>query len=157
MILLGTFQIEFPRPLKQINDLCIEGKIVEEIIVQNGHTNFESTYFKFMPFIPPDKLDELYDRATIIISHAGSGSILKGVKKGKKVIAIARLKKNAECVDDHQLEILDEFARMGYILPWNENDSLVEILEKAEHFVPQKYVSQKEVIISFLENYIDSL
>jgi len=64
---------------------------------------------------------ELYDRASLIITHAGTGSLIKGVKKGKKVIAIPRLVKLGEHIDDHQLEILNEFVQMEYVIPWNEN------------------------------------
>ena len=157
LVLLGTFTIEFRRPLQEIERLCAEGKLNEEIIVQNGHTRYYSPYFKTFPFIQPDKLDQLYDLASIIITHAGTGSIIKGLKKGKKIIAIARLQKNGEHIDDHQLEILNEFALSGYILPWNESDTLELVLQKVKNFTPKVYNSQKDKILGFLENYIDSL
>jgi UDP-N-acetylglucosamine transferase subunit ALG13 len=157
LVLLGTFTIEFKRPLVEIEKLCAEGKLTEEIIVQNGHTKFSSPHFKMFPFIQPDLLDQLYDKARIIITHAGTGSIIKGLKKGKKIIAIARLEKKGEHIDDHQLEILNEFARSGYILPWHESDDLEQVLQKVNNFTPKVYNSQKEKILNFLQNYIDSL
>lgn len=157
LILLGTFQIEFKRPLIEIEKLCIQNNLTEELIVQCGHTKYTSPYFKMLPFIEPAALDLLYDKARIIITHAGTGSIIKGLKMRKKVIAIARLRKFGEHIDDHQLEILTEFATSGYLLPWNENDSIKQILLKAEHFKPMVYVSRKENILNYLQNYIDSL
>ena len=157
LVLLGTFTIEFKRPLLEIEKLCAEGKLTEDIIVQNGHTKYASSYFQMQPFIQPDLLDQLYDEARIIITHAGTGSIIKGLKKGKKIIAIARLEKNGEHIDDHQLEILNEFALSDYLLPWHESDKLEEVLQKVNSFTPKVYNSQKEKILTFLENYIDSL
>jgi UDP-N-acetylglucosamine transferase subunit ALG13 len=157
LVLLGTFRIEFPRPLIEIEKLCEEGKISEEIIVQNGHTKYNSHFFTMVPFMDADKLSELYDRARIIITHAGTGSILNGVKRGKTVIAIPRLKKYSEHMDDHQLEIAAVFAEKGYVLPWYEGDSLYSIIQRANDFVPEKYVSKKQVVIEYLKNYIDHL
>ena len=123
LVLLGTYNIEFPRPLKAIECSFIDNSIKEEIIIQSGYTNFPSTYFKTVPFISPFELEKFYNEARLIITHAGTGSILQGVKKGKKVVAIARLKKYHEHIDDHQLEILEEFVKCNYILPWDENES----------------------------------
>jgi len=157
LVLLGTFHIEFPRPLILIENLCKEGSLNEEIIVQNGHTKFSSSYLRTIPFVSPADLNKLYEDARIIITHAGTGSILKGVKAGKKVVAIARLKKLGEHIDDHQIEILNEFTQLGYIIPWHENDSLEQILKTANEFKPNKYVSHKDDMIGFLREYIETL
>ncbi len=157
LVLLGTFPIEFPRPLKEIDRLCRSGVIHEEVIVQNGHTAFSSPKLVLRPFIPPDELQGLYDRARLVISHAGTGSLVTGIKRGKKVIAIPRLQKLGEVVDDHQLEILQEFVQMGYVLPWHEDDRLEDLLRTVEDFVPQPYFSKKQHIINYLREYIDQL
>lgn len=157
LVLLGTFYIEFPRPIIAIEKLLKEGKLNEEVIVQNGYTQYQSDYLKLQPFLDHDTLDKLYSDARIIITHAGTGSIMKGVKMGKKMISVPRLHKYGEHIDDHQIEIHNEFVKMGYIYPWNENDSLEEILKEINNFVPNKYVSNKQEIINYLKTFIDSL
>ena len=157
LVLLGTFTIEFPRPLIELEKLCNEGKISEEIIVQSGHTRYESPYFRIIPFMDIDTLDDLYSKARIIITHGGTGSMLAAIKRGKPVIAIPRLKKNKEHIDDHQLEIVEVFRKKGYIIAWHESDSLDLILKNAGNFVPNKYESKKQVIIDYLKKYIDGL
>ena len=157
LVLLGTFYIEFPRPIIAIEKLLQEGKLSEEVIVQNGYTQYQSDQLKLQPFLDHDTLDRLYRDARIIITHAGTGSIMKGVKMGKKMISVPRLYKYGEHIDDHQIEIHNEFVKMGYIYPWNENDSLEEILKEINNFVPNKYVSNKQEIISYLKTFIDSL
>ena len=66
--------------------------------------------------IPSDEFDDLVARAGLIITHGGAGSILTAIKKNKKVIAAARLKKYKEHTNDHQIQIVKEFAKDGYIL-----------------------------------------
>lgn len=157
LVTLGTFPTEFTRPLKAIDALCRSGELREEIIVQCGHTSFESPYLTMRPFIVPDELTELTKKARLIITHAGTGSLIKAIKLHKKIIAIARLSKNEEMIDDHQVEILIEFSKLNYILPWDENVPLEDILEKLEGFEPNHYESNKQNIINYLGDYIDSL
>jgi UDP-N-acetylglucosamine transferase subunit ALG13 len=157
LVLLGTFDIEFKRPLLEIDRLCKEGFITEEVIVQNGYTVIETNHLILKPFIPPKELDELHRNARIIITHAGTGSLVKAIGYKKKVIGIARLKKLGEHVDDHQIEILDKFAELHYILPWRENETLEYILKTIENFEPIPFVSNKPVIMDYLINYIEGL
>ncbi|WP_439483405.1 glycosyltransferase [Cyclobacterium plantarum] len=64
----------------------------------------------------PDELTKLYKEARIVKSQAGTGSLINGLKLNKKIISIPRLTKYGEVVDDHQVEILDEFYKINYIL-----------------------------------------
>jgi UDP-N-acetylglucosamine transferase subunit ALG13 len=157
IVLLGTFPTAFKRPLIEIEKLCKKGLITEEVIVQSGHTQFDSEYLKMRPFISPDELTELYKQARVVITQAGTGSLIKGMKLNKKIIAIPRLAKYGEVVDDHQEEILHEFTKQNYILPWTEDIALEEVLSKIDDFKPSPYVSTKQNIIDHLEGYINSL
>ena len=127
------------------------------MIVQSGHTQFDSEYLKMRPFISPDELTELYKQARVVITQAGTGSLIKGMKLNKKIIAIPRLAKYGEVVDDHQEEILHEFTKLNYILPWTEDIALEEVLNKIDDFEPSPYISTKQNIIDHLEGYINSL
>lgn len=157
IVLLGTFPTAFVRPLVEIDRLCRVGIIKEKVIVQSGYTKFDSEYLEMRPFIPPDELTELYKEARVVISQAGTGSLIKGLKLDKKIISIPRLAKFGEVVDDHQEEILYEFTKLNYILPWTEDISLETALNKIENFEPSPYISTKQKIIDHLEEYINSI
>ena len=157
LVLLGTFDIEFRRPLLEIDKLCKEGLITEQVVVQNGHTYIDSKFMFLKPFIPPNELNELHEKARVIITHAGTGSLIKAISLRKKVIGIARLKRLGEHVDDHQLEILEKFAELNYIMPWRENDKLEHIFKAIDNFKPAPFVSNKPIIINYLVDYIESL
>ena len=157
IVLLGTFPTEFKRPLIEIDRLCKARVIAEQVIVQSGHTQFDSEYLEMRPFIDPDELTELYKKARIVITQAGTGSLIKGMKLHKKMIAIPRLAKYGEVVDDHQEEILQEFTKHNYILPWTESMTLEDVLVKIVDFEPSPYVSTKQKILDYLEEYINSI
>jgi UDP-N-acetylglucosamine transferase subunit ALG13 len=157
LVLLGTFPIPFERPLRELDRLCAHGLITEDVIVQNGYTDFTSVHLTLRPFIAPDQLLGLYERANLIITHAGTGSLIKGIKRGKTVIAVPRLLKLGEHIDDHQMEILNEFVKMQYVIPWMEEDNLEDLLEESKTFSPRPYISKKKQIVDYLTDYLDQL
>ena len=156
-VILGTQDKKFPRLLEEIQKKIDEGKInkKEEIIVQAGSTKFESKDMKIMDYIPVKEFEELIDKADLIICHAGVGTILTALKKGKKIIAAARLKKYGEHVNDHQLQILDNFTTEGYILALEDFDKIDILIKQARNFTPAKFKSNKKFFLKELEREID--
>lgn len=157
LVLLGTFMVDFSRPLVAIEKIVQSREIDNNFIVQAGHTKFRSSVLEIRTFIEPSELDDLYVKAELIITHAGVGSILKGIRMRKKIIAIPRLSKYSEHVDDHQLDILNEFENRGYLIPWKENDNIATLIENAKLFVPQPFVSNRQDLEQYLIDYIEKL
>lgn len=151
---LGTEIFSFPRLLRELENLINEGGIQEECIVQVGHTNYSSHLFKTVKFVSNSQFTELIQKADIIISHGGSGSLFNAIKKGKKVIAMARLKKYGEMIDDHQTELVKKLSQEGCIL--DGTNSLIEAYKKLDSFFPKPCIFPNE-IVSNLKIYIDGL
>jgi UDP-N-acetylglucosamine transferase subunit ALG13 len=154
LVLFGTSKYEFVRPLIVLNDLAEMGLIKDRIIVQGSSTKFSSKHFKITPYFQPEELDRLIDEADLIIAHGGTGSVLPAVKKGKKVIAVARYGNLNEHSDNHQVELLDALSAKGYIIPWYIDTKIVDILKSIESFKPATYISTKHFILNFLNHYI---
>jgi UDP-N-acetylglucosamine transferase subunit ALG13 len=156
-VALGTHELPFTRLLKEIEILKKNGAIKEEVIIQTGHTPFKSEVLTIKPFLKFDEMEKLFDEARIVVTHAGAGSMINAIKKGKKVIAAARLKKYNEHNDDHQLELIEEFTNAGYILSWAENENLEEVIKKIETFVPNEFISGKKAIVDIITNFIENI
>lgn len=157
LVTLGTHELPFTRLIKQVEKLKINGIIKDEVIVQSGNTPYKSNYLNIQPFFSIENMDKLYDKADLIITHGGTGSIILGVKKQKKVIAAARLKKYNEHNDDHQVEIIEQFKNTGYILELSENDRLENKMEEIKLFKPKAFVSAKGKIIKYIDDYIQNI
>jgi len=148
LVTLGTQKEPFTRLLDYIENSNIE----EEIIVQNGHTLYESKKMKLINFTTYNEMEEYIKNARVIITHAGTGSVLTPLKKGKKIIVCARQKKYEEHIDDHQLELVEVFKDGGYVLELNENNSLDDLLQEIKEFKPAKYKSNtKKFLAKLLE------
>ena len=156
LVLLGTQQNNFNRLLEEIES-CIEKKeITEEVIVQAGYTKFSSEKMKILDKIPREELEELISKASLIITHGGVVSIVMALKKQKKVIAVPRLSKYEEQVNDHQIQIVYVFNEKGYIIGIDEVQKLEQALKKVKEFKPKKYESNTGKIINIIENFIDN-
>ena len=157
-VILGTQDKKFPRLLDALQKKIDVGKISkkEEIIVQAGSTKYESKNMKIIDYMSVRKFEECIDRADLIICHAGVGTILTALKKGKKIIAAARLKQYGEHVNDHQLQILDNFTAEGYILALEDFDKIDLLIKQAKRFTPAKFKSNKRYFLRQLEKEINN-
>jgi UDP-N-acetylglucosamine transferase subunit ALG13 len=154
-VVLGTHELPFTRLLREVEKQIINGNIVDEVVVQQGHTPYQSPYMNMITFTSYEEMEKLYRKANIIITHGGTGSITTGVKMGKKMIAAPRLVKYGEHNDDHQLEIVQQFEKTGHILAWYDGEDFSEVLKKVEQFEPVPFVSGKNEIISIIRTFID--
>lgn len=150
LVTLGTQKQQFTRLLNYLEKLDLKDKI----IVQAGHTKYQSKKMEIFDFIDYEKMDNYVKQADLIITHGGTGSIIGPLKKGKKVIACARKEKYKEHVDDHQEEIVNIFSEEGYILKLDENDDLNQLIKVSKNFKPKKFISNNNNFINKLKNEI---
>lgn len=156
LITLGTQDKEFTRILRKVDELIEKKVIKEEVIVQAGHTKYESKNMKIFDYVPKKKLEEYMEKCDFIITHAGVGTIFDALKKDKKIIAIPRLAKYKEHNNDHQLEIVEEFSKQNFIIPVYEMAELEDALKRIKKFKPNKYESNNKNMINLVSNYIDN-
>lgn len=152
LVTLGTQK----QPFTRILDIIEKSSIDEEIIVQAGHTKYQSKKMKIFNFINYEEMNDLVEKADVIITHGGTGSIVGPLKKGKKIIAIARLKKNGEHVDDHQNQIVEMFAEVGYILKYAEGDDIEKLVKEIKQKEMLKFNSNSEKFIQKIEQEIET-
>lgn len=154
LVVLGTQDKPFTRLLEALDAQKNAGLIQDEIIVQAGCTKLVTDSMKLFDLLPIDEFDALINDADVIITHAGVGSILSALKKGKRVIACARLAHYGEHTNDHQLQIQDEFARQGYLIGCEDFSKIHEILNKIDEFQPNPYISTTENVVNTIRDFI---
>ena len=146
LITVGTQKQEFNRMFELVRKSKELKK--EELIVQRGYTKCNnSKRIKAFDFIPLEQMEEYISKADIIISHGGVGTIFSAIKRGKKVIAIPRLEKYGEHINDHQIEICEELEKEGYILYYKDGiDDLDKLINKLKTTQFKKYSSDNNHI-----------
>lgn len=151
LVTLGTQKEQFTRLLDYIEN----SNIKDEIIVQSGHTKYESRKMKIYDFFSYEEMEKYIKQADLIITHSGTGSVIDPLKKGKKVIVCSRLEKYDEHVDDHQKELTEILKKEGYILELTEENNIDELLKEAKSFKPKKFISNTDKFIEMLNKKIN--
>ncbi len=150
-VTLGTQDKKFPRLLEAVEKV----KIDEKIIAQIGSTDFESKKIELHKFMSKEEFDNYMKEARVIISHAGVGTIIEGLKLNKKMIVAARKKEYKEHVNNHQEQILKTFSDKGFILPLNDFNDLQELIEM--DFTPKEFKSNIKKFNKNLKEEIKNL
>ena len=104
-----------------------------DVLFQIADGKYKPVNFPFITFV--DNIDEYYQKARLIICHAGAGTVYQLLEMGKKIIVVPNMNRS----DPHQRELADYISNNKYGLI---SDSLTDIHQKvaeAESFVPRKY------------------
>lgn len=158
LVLLGTQNNDFHRLLAEVELNIQNGNINEEVVVQAGFTKYKSDKMKIFDMISKENLEDLIKKADLIITHAGVGSIEMSLEQNKKVIAVPRLKKYGEHVNDHQKDIESEFNKKGWLIGIDDVSELSKALKKVKKFIPKKYDKPRsEEIIYIIKTFIDKI
>jgi len=156
LVLLGTQDKSFKRLLDAIQK-CIDDKTIKEkVVVQSGHTKYDSSLMEIFSLLPKGSYDDLIKKARILITHGGVSSIFDGIKNNIPVIAAARLREYGEHTNNHQLEIINKFADEGYLLALNDFDELGEKIKEAKTFKAKKFESTTNNVVNLIKDYIDN-
>ena len=134
--------------------LVEEKKISNDIFAQIGYSDYKPKNYEFKEFLDREQFAEIMERCEIVITHGGTGAIVGAVKREKKVIAVPRLAKFGEHVDDHQLQIIDQFTDMNFIVGVKETNEIYEALEQLKTIEFKKYISNTENIIKSIEEFL---
>lgn len=157
LVLLGTQDKPFLRLLKMVSKEIDKSNIKEKVVAQTGYTTFSNEKITTFDFKSKDEIEKLIDKARIIITHAGVGTITECLEKGKKIIVVPRLKKYLEHTNDHQMQITKEFEMKGYVIALYDNKRLSAALEKIKTFKPKRYESNSENFKMKIKDYIDNI
>jgi len=106
MIFLSTgTQLPFERLVRAVDEWADEAQPSCEIFGQTlapREKPYTPRNFKTVERLTPTEYESVFDRATLLISHAGMGTILTALTKGKKICVMPRLAKYGEHRNNHQ-------------------------------------------------------
>lgn len=160
LVSVGASEYGLDRLLKIIDELCDEHVLDgNNIIAQLGSAQYKPRNYKYFKLIGRDEYEKYMDNADLIISHAGTGSVIPPLKLGKKVIVFPRREKYGEHLDDHQLELANIFTDAGYTLCANDKEELKKCLNELNSFQPKAFKSNtknmNKLIIDFIETEVE--
>lgn len=156
LVTLGTQDKPFKRLVKEIDNLVKTKKIKDEVIMQVGLTPYDGP-IKHFDFVNDEEMDLLVEKCDLLITHAGVGMLLKGMSYNKKIIAVPRLKKYHEHLNNHQLEITNDFVQRGAILSVTDIKDLEKTIKQSKKFIPTPLALNTKEITDTIEEFIEKI
>ncbi|MCB9770551.1 MAG: hypothetical protein H6752_20320 [Candidatus Omnitrophica bacterium] len=141
----------FPRLIDEVERLSKENKLPRPVVVQHpGNTPILHADL-VVENCSSEDFEKHLKEASLVITHAGTGSIFSALEAERRVIAIARLAEHGEHYDDHQREILIKLSEMGAILGSDHVEDLESLIEASHSFEPITLQYDSNVIIEAIE------
>ena len=156
-VTLGSQKFQFDRLLIKLDELIEKVIIEEDVVAQIGASTYKPKHFSYVNFMDRQEFADTMDKCKTVITHGGTGVIIGAVKKGKKVIAIPRLARFGEHVDDHQLQLLHQFDDLGIICACYDTEDLEKYVKEIDVMSFRPYISNTTVIIDSIEEYLQTV
>ena len=115
---LGNATQPFPRLLAAVADVA--ALLPRPLMVQHGATAPDALAgldgVQLAPFIDMAAFEAQMGNASLLILHAGAGSVIHAVRAGKRPVVMPRRQQLGEHVDDHQLDFARMLASSGHVI-----------------------------------------
>lgn len=116
-VTVGTHEQPFNRLVKHLDNLVMDGKIMEEVFIQTGYSTYIPKHCEWSRFLPYREMEDKVSCARIVITHGGPASFIMPLQLGKIPVVVPRQEKFGEHVNDHQLDFCREVEkRLGNII-----------------------------------------
>jgi len=139
-VTVGT-QLAFDRFVGAMDEWCGANPSVR-VFAQVGPTKLAIRHMEHEQFISQERANQLFLDARIIVTHAGMGSVLTGLKYRKPVLIVPRKASLNEHRNDHQLATAKWLAKLsGIHVVWDEKD-LASTLDGLEHIQGGAQISE---------------
>lgn len=151
---VGSQKFPFDRLLKAV-DACVEnGVVVDPVFAQTGYCTYVPRNFGHRDFVDHDEFSRHLDEASLVVSHGGTGVIVSALKVGKRVISMPRLARFGEHVDDHQVQIVEQFQEAGLIQSCSDAESLAVAYARAKEMEVPLFSSNTDAFVCDLDRYL---
>lgn len=156
-VCVGSREYQFNRLLKKIDELIEDKIITDHVFAQIGQSTYLPKNYTYEKFLSSKEFQKKQSEADLIISHAGTGALMSALKLGKKVIAVPRLKKYDEHIDNHQLQIASVLDESNYLKTVTNLDKLNEVIKMLEKENSIEKYDKKSEIVNLIETYLQNI
>jgi exopolysaccharide biosynthesis glucuronosyltransferase PssE len=130
----------------------------QKVFLQTGNTsNFRPGYCDYKSFLSMDEFEEYMEKADLIITHGGCGTLLQAVRLGKRPVVMPRRRIYGEHVNDHQLQLVQVLASEGRIISAYEPENLPVAIEEARRRNRQPVPPPPSRMLGLVSKAIDEL
>lgn len=129
--------LPFDRLVQMVDGILPSLTLHEPVFAQIGRGRYKPRHFEYIDFLQKSEFDKTFEQASLVISHAGIGTIGKALDARKPILVLPRQEAYGELVDDHQLLTAKKFEALGHILAFSSPEEFVVKIGVAQEFTPK--------------------
>ena len=123
----GT-QLKFDRLILSIDRWLGATALEEEVFAQIGNSDIHLKHLNSKKFLKPNEYEEIISRTTLLIGHAGTGTIITAHDHKIPLIIMPRRYEYAEHRNDHQKATVKKFKDTPGVYVAHSENELIELL-----------------------------
>lgn len=155
-VTVGTGPDGYDRLLRGVDDVAPE--FDEPIRAQIGGGNYIPENIDWFRFTSEEEIQDLYRTATVVIAHAGAGTVLTALSYETPLVLLPRREKHGEHNDDHQMELANALRDRPDVFVVLTTDELKSAIDRARSYSGESTVQKGgDSLVRFLSGYLDKL
>lgn len=149
--------LPFDRLVRSVVAAKDAGAIPETVVVQTGKGGLAPEGYQTFETLDFADMQAMQRRASIVVCHAGTGSLITALREGCHVIAMPRLPEQGEHYDDHQSQITEAFEARGLISSAKSEAELIAALSTIRERPRVRATTDPQALLEFLTGLFDRL
>ena len=141
--------------IEKLNEKTNEKKVSEKI------KNKEEKNITVFNMLKPEEMKKYIINSSIVITHAGVGTIMECIENNKDIIVLPRKEENGEHVNNHQEEIAFEMEKKGLLYKVDTYEKMkeivIELIKNSNNKKEKKYISNNEKFNDMFIDYLESI
>lgn len=127
-----------------------------DVFAQIGEGGWEPEHIPFSQFLEPPEFTQRFNSASLILSHAGMGTILSALRYGKPILVMPRRASLGEQRNEHQLATAKYLSQMGKVSVAFDEQELLRYLGNLDSLQARGRIasSASPELCSALRNFI---
>lgn len=129
LVVVGT-QLPFDRMTRAVDAWAgLRGR--NDVYCQIGPTPWRPAHVQWSEFMRPEEYAERFARATLLVAHAGMGSIIGALEAGKPIVIVPRRASLGEHRNEHQMATAAKFRGRRGVYVADTEAELPGLLDQA--------------------------
>jgi UDP-N-acetylglucosamine transferase subunit ALG13 len=134
-----------------------------DIFAQIGNSDFRPKHIDYTKFLEPAEFNRVMQAASVIVAHAGMGSIISALELGKPIVVMPRHGALCETRNDHQVATAKRFGAQGRVVVAQDGRDFLGKLDYAltlpatDRINPEASPRLIATIRAFLDNDLSEL
>ncbi len=147
----------FDRLVRSVDEMLGQKLIDGMIVAQIGDGQYEPQHMAFDRYLAKPEYDNRLVAATMLIGHAGAGTIALALKHRKPLLVVPRLKQYNEHVNDHQVGTARKFEKLGYVLVAYDMQDIPAKLKALSIFSPRSREARPQDLARRIGVFLETL